>query len=113
MRWTEKQLAEYEQRRSKNHGAPSSAKPEQVVCHDALAAAPREEGHGPRFHIGIVSFRRRLIDPDNLCGKYFVDCLRRHNAIPDDSASVVEYSIRQEKVAKKEDERTELAVTLL
>lgn len=94
-------------------GAPSSAKPKSIVRHESLGAAPRKEAHRQRFSVRITSYRRRLADPDNLCGKFFVDQCRYLGLIPDDTAAVLDYSIRQEKVSRFIDERTEIEITLL
>jgi hypothetical protein len=58
--------------------------------------------------VRITSFRRRLIDPDNLCAKYFLDCVRYSGLIEDDSARHITYQIAQEESA---DPRTEITVT--
>lgn len=95
-----------------NSEAPG-AKPEPAVRHEPLAQAPREDGHTGRCSVSIVSYRQRLCDPDNLVGKYFLDALRYEGVIKDDTAALIEYSIRQEKVASKEDERTVIIITPL
>ena len=59
-----------------------------------------------KFRISVTGRRRRLIDPDNLCPKYLIDCLRYAGAIPDDRAQDIELSVRQEKIGSKEEEVT-------
>jgi hypothetical protein len=71
----------------------------------------REAGDATRFSVRVTSYRRRLIDPDNLCPKFFIDCLRYCGAIPDDRAQDITLEVRQEKVKRKQDERTEIEVT--
>lgn len=88
----------------------SSPKPEPPVRHDALAAAPREARDAMRVRVRVTSFRVRLLDPDNLCPKYFVDCLRYANCIRDDRPEDIALEIRQEKVASKLLERTEITI---
>lgn len=90
----------------------SNPEPQQAVRNDALAASPRKEGHTARIHVRVVSYRLRLIDPDNLCAKYFVDACRYAGFIPDDSAKDIEYSISQEKVNTKELQRTEIVIEM-
>lgn len=85
--------------------------PQSSICHEPLAKKKAPTGNEARFRVCITSFRRRLCDPDNLCGKAYVDCCRHYGFIPDDNAAVMDYSIRQEKVLKKEDERTEIEIT--
>jgi hypothetical protein len=114
MRWTQEQLTAYEERRrayrkyasNQASDSPSSAKPEQAAGHASARPLPRAQGNSVRRSVRIVSFRVRPIDPDNLCGKYFVDTLRYAGILVDDTASVMDYSIRQEKAETKEQERT-------
>ena len=54
-----------------------------------------------------------MLDPDNLCPKYFVDGLRYAGIIPDDTARDIVLHISQEKVDKKEEERTEITIVEL
>lgn len=103
-------LIDYERKRANQAGGVSSgAKPEQVVRDEPLAAIPRKNGNGQRYAIVIKSFRVRLLDPDNLSGKWFVDGLRHSGLIPGDTAAIVDYTIRQEKTTK-EFERTEITI---
>jgi hypothetical protein len=105
MKWTIAQYNDYQARR-----ASSSTKPEQVVRHEPVATKAREERHPDRVHVSIVSFRRRLIDPDNLCPKYFVDCIRYCEWIKDDSAKYITVHVSQEKVKTWKEERTEIEI---
>jgi len=93
-------------------GAPRS-QPQQTVRHEPVAAVPRKDGNSTRYAVRICSFRRRLLDPDNLCGKFFVDCLRRGGIIPDDTAAIMDYGIRQQKVKSKKEEHTEIVIERL
>lgn len=103
MRWTQAQLDAYENRR-----LSSSAKPEQAVCHEPVAEAVRENADAARVSIRITSYRRRLLDPDNLCPKYFIDCLRYAGLIKNDREQDIELTVRQSKVKTKQEERTEI-----
>ena len=69
----------------------------------------------PRHVVRICSFRRRLLDSDNLIGgsKYFIDGLRHAGLIPDDRPQDITLEVCQEKVKRKEDERTEIEITPL
>lgn len=116
VRWTKQQLIDYENRRfrdAQNRGSASGAKPQQPVRDVPLAENKGEARNKGRFQVSIVSFRRRLMDPDNLCGKYFLDQCRYDGHIPDDTAAVIGYSISQTKVFRKQDERTEIEITPL
>lgn len=106
MRWTKEQYAEYQVRR-----ATSGAVPQQIVCHEPVAATPRKEVNTDRFRVCVTGFRVRLLDPDNVCPKYFIDCLRYAGLIPNDRASDITLEVRQEKVKLKSDERTEIELT--
>lgn len=65
-----------------------------------------KEGHTPRFFIRIESRRVRLIDPDNLCPKYFIDAAKYEKLIPDDTAADLRFEISQVKVADRKQECT-------
>lgn len=88
----------------------SNPKSKPAICHEPLAETTREETNPRRFRVCVVSFRRRITDPDNICPKYFVDCLRYSEIIPDDSCKEIELVVRQQKVKHRCDERTELFV---
>lgn len=105
MRWTSQQLRDYETRRSF-----SRAQPEQTVRHDALAEKAGEAFHSDRVLLRVTSFRCRLLDPDNLCPKYFIDCCRYAGLIPDDSPEFITLQVTQEKVKTKSEERTEIEI---
>jgi hypothetical protein len=88
----------------------SSPEPQQAVRDEPLAADARKESHPGRVSVRVVSYRRRLIDPDNLCPKFHIDACRYAGFIKDDSAKEIEYSIRQEQVPTKDLERTEITI---
>jgi hypothetical protein len=86
-----------------------SPQPEPPVRHEPLGEDKREAQCTRRIGIRIVSFRKTLLDPDNLCVKYLIDGLRYCRVIPDDTAKDIELTVSQEKCAK-EDERTEIEI---
>lgn len=88
-------------------GAAQSPIVEPPVRHEPLGEAPREESHPVRIRVRVESFRGRLIDPDNLCPKYFIDCLRYAGLIPNDTAADIVLEVSQKKSG---DERTEITV---
>lgn len=63
-----------------------------------------------RITVRITSFRRRLLDPDNLVGgaKYLVDGLRYAGLIPGDRPDQIELQVRQVKVSNETEEKTEI-----
>ncbi len=93
-------------------GVSSDPQPEQAICHESIPAPQREEKDSTRISISIKSFRRRLLDPDNLAGgcKYFVDSLRYSGIIPGDRPDQIRLSVEQEKVSSFIHERTEIEI---
>jgi Holliday junction resolvase RusA-like endonuclease len=75
-----------------------------------LAARQAQGSDTARFLIRVTSFRRRLLDEDNLCEKYVVDCCRYAGFIPDDAPGATHIETRQEKVGSKAEERTEISI---
>lgn len=85
------------------------AKP--IVCHEPLATKEREASDATRLHVRVISYRRRLCDADNLCCKYFIDCLRYAEIIKDDSAKYITLEVGQQKVDSASEERTEIEIS--
>lgn len=102
MRFTNEQYQAYLARR-----AASGAKPEQVVCDEPLAETQGKASYSGSVQVCVTSHRKRLIDPDNLCPKYFIDCLRYAEIIQDDTAADITLTVKQ---VKSKDERTEIEV---
>lgn len=107
MNFTREQFLAYQARR-----AASSAKPEPAVRHEPVAEKAGEAGDtgGIQAHVVVTSYRRRLCDPDNLCPKYFIDCLRYAGLIRDDRPQDISLEVRQQKVAHRKDERTGIVI---
>lgn len=75
-------------------------------------AARKAEGPNPtRVLVRVTSFRRRLLDEDNLAEKYFCDCARYAGLLQGDSPAEAQIEARQVKVARKENERTEVEIS--
>lgn len=94
-----KSLEKYE-----NHSETQGAEPQRIVCDEPLATVQGEKSDSSRVHVRVVSRRVRLIDPDNLCPKYFIDCLRYAEIIQDDTAEKITLEVSQEKVSKGDEE---------
>ena len=107
--WTPERVRQHNER-IENRRAVSGAEPEPAVCDEPVAEAPRKEINPALVHVRIVSFRRSFCDPDNLCPKYFIDCLRYAGIIRDDRPQDITLEVRQQKVSK-EQERTEITIT--
>lgn len=77
----------------------SDPKSQQIVCDDPLAKTPGETKNSGRVSVRIVSYRKRLLDPDNLIGgaKYFTDTLRYCGLIPDDREQDITLQVEQKK----------------
>ena len=91
-------------------GAASGAEPQPVVRDEPVAAAAREGRDARRVRVCVVSFRARLCDPDNLCPKYFIDCLRYAGLIADDAPEFITLEVRQVRCGRRE-QRTEILIT--
>ena len=90
--------------------AVSRAEPQSIVRDESVAASSRKAGDTGRVRVRVISFRARLCDPDNLCPKYFVDCLRYAGLIADDTPEHITIEVAQVKCRRKE-ERTEIELT--
>lgn len=95
---------------NENRSSPSHTEPQSTFCNEPVAEKKGKEANPKRFRVCVISFRQRLTDPDNLCPKYFIDCLRYSEIIPDDSSREIELVVRQQKVKHRSEERTELFV---
>lgn len=75
---------------------------------DASLEKKKVQGRsGQKFLIRITSIRKRLIDEDNLCGKYHCDlCRYASGGVFGDEAGKTKIEITQRKVEKGEEEKT-------
>ena len=89
-----------------------SAKPERHVKHEPLAAADKEKGDAAPCKVSIISYRRRLLDIDNLYGgvKWFVDALRYEGVIRDDDPQSITLHVSQVKVKTKQEQVTVIEI---
>jgi hypothetical protein len=87
-----------------------------------MESRPRPKQVGPRkikevdprkFHVVVTNYRRRLLDEDNLCEKYVVDCVRYARIIPGDAPQTTHIEVRQCKVDSESDERVEVDISEL
>ncbi len=83
-------------------GAPAKLEPNPRAS--ALEQGEAEALHTGRVLVRVTSVRKRLLDADNLCEKYHVDCLRYAGFLQNDSPAEVEIETRQRKAAKGEEE---------
>lgn len=94
-------------------GKLSRAVPKSIVRLESEVPDEREKENSGRCSVRIVSCRTRLLDPDNLCPKFFIDALRYEGIIRDDSAKYISLTIEQRKVKSHCDECTIIEVTRL
>ena len=85
------------------HSRPP-AKLERNPGNGTLGQIQIQKGIGQRFLVRVTSFRRRLLDEDNLAEKFTVDLCRYAGALPCDSAGETEIKVAQQKVGSKEPE---------
>ena len=93
----------------KARGVASRAESEPPLRHEPVAAPPREARNAERVRVRVVSFRARLCDPDNLCPKYFIDCLRYAGLIADDAPDFITLDVRQVR-CRRHEQRTEILI---
>lgn len=82
--------------------------PEPSVQHKLLGESQGTAQGAARIVVRITSFRRRLLDPDNLCPKALVDSLRYAGILSNDRPQDIELAVAQQKVAHRREERTEI-----
>lgn len=97
-------------RKEEGHAPAVRPKLERRDHAGALGPRQKKEGDSRCFLVRVTSFRRRLIDTDNLCEKFVVDCCRYAGLIPDDRPGQTEIEVRQQKVGKEDIERTEVEI---
>jgi Holliday junction resolvase RusA-like endonuclease len=90
---------------------PPATKLERRSRNGSLAKAKTQTGDSRKFLVRVTSYRIRLLDEDNLCEKYHVDCCRYAGIISDDSAAKARIETSQQKVKTKGEERTEIQIS--
>ena len=90
-----------------------AAKPQHDARGPLARSASNKAGDRQRFHVRITSVRRRLIDEDNLVGKFHCDLLRYSGILPSDAPGICHIETMQRKAAKGEEETVEIEVYLL
>lgn len=100
-------------RSASNSRSAQGPKPQRPVRQTSVEPHERETLYAGRVSVCITSYRRRLLDPDNLCAKWFLDACRYSQLIRDDRPEDITYTVTQTKVASTEEERTEIVITPL
>lgn len=108
--WKQFDVEQHNARVDKNYRPPPSPKPQPIVPNVSLGPPPGEVKNPGRVIVRIVSYRRRLLDIDNLSGgcKYHLDSLRYAKLIPEDNPQAISLEVSQVKVAAANLERTEI-----
>ena len=75
-----------------------------------LDARQIQERDATKFLVLVKSIRTRLIDVDNLCEKYIVDCCRYAGLLPSDAPDKTHIITTQEKAGKGVEEYTEITI---
>lgn len=100
-------------RQSRDRDEGKSAKLERVNG-NALAKPPQvEEKDSGKFIVRVVSFRRTLLDEDNLAAKFHVDALRYSSILHGDAPGQATIQVSQVKVETEEEEHTRIVITPL
>lgn len=94
-------------------GEASCAVMERAAGNGALSTPQTKASDSGRYVVRVVSYRTRLLDEDNLAEKYHVDACRYAGLIPSDAPDKTHIEVSQEKVAKKDQERTEILISHL
>lgn len=81
--------------------------------HGTLAASTAQKRDSRKRLVRLTSFRVRLLDEDNLVAKWHVDALRYAGILHGDDPSQAHIETRQQKVAHRNQERTEITVDIL
>jgi hypothetical protein len=76
----------------------------------ALVPAEVKVPDSGRFLVCVTSYRKRLLDEDNLCEKYHVDCCRYAGLLPSDNPTQTKIEVRQVKVGEKDQEFTRVQI---
>ena len=76
----------------------------------AVGAVRVQKAIAGRVRVVVTSYRTRLLDEDNLCEKYVVDCCRYAGVLAADSPGQTKIEVRQEKVGKGEPEFTRVQI---
>lgn len=122
MNWTAQDLEAHRERMA--HGKPSKItnandhllspspgpKPKRRARHGSLAAGQTQGGYTGRFLVCVTSYRRRLLDEDNLVAKWHIDALRYAGILPSDAPGIAKIEVAQIKVKSKAEERTEISI---
>lgn len=84
--------------------------PQCPAVYKSVPQAGDERSDSAKLLIRVKSFRRRLLDEDNLVEKWHVDALRYAGIVPSDAPDKAKIEVSQEKVKTKEEECTVITI---
>lgn len=93
---------------NRNTGSPAEL--ERHSRDGAVGQVQVQKRTGRRFLVRVVSYRKRLLDEDNLAEKYHVDLCRYAGILPSDEAGTTQIQTSQVKTVKGEEERVLIEV---
>lgn len=100
--------------KNKDKGNASDTKPEQIIQHQLERQIQGKKENSRRVLISFETCRRRLLDEDDLCAKFFTDCLRYAGIIHGDSAKEATIEKPVQRLCKKgEKEHTIVTIEFL
>ena len=73
---------------------------------ESLASDEVQKADTKRVSVRVTSVRKRLLDEDNLCEKYHVDCCRYAGLLSGDEPGKTSIKATQRKAGKGEKEHT-------
>lgn len=76
----------------------------------ALGALPVQRPAAGRFFVRVTSVRSRLLDDDNLCEKYHVDCARYAGLLPGDGPRTTKIKTLQRQTDPGEAEHVKIEI---
>lgn len=91
-------------------GLASNSKRESDPPNEPVAKKERAGSDVGFCTVLLTSYRLRLLDEDNIWGKYMVDSIKNAGLIRDDSPAWCKIETIQIKVKQPEDERTEIVI---
>lgn len=106
------ELREQEGRTRQEEGLPAAdrAELERCAATPAVRKKGKKEANRRRFLVRVTSVRKRLIDEDNLCEKYAVDCCRYAGLLPGDGPGETKIEVAQRKAGEAEGEHTVIEI---
>jgi hypothetical protein len=88
----------------------SAAKPQHPARLGIPKAVQAQVRRAGKCLVRVTSYRRRLLDTDNLVAKWHIDALRYAGVLHSDAPEQAHIETRQVKVGSADEERTEILI---